>query len=300
MIENIEINRLKANEKNRLRIHSGKDLTQLKESIQKLGLLHPIIISEDYRLLAGYRRFTAMKELGYKIIPVTIKRNLTELDELDIEIEENWIRKNLTSYEMDIALAKRKEIYDKLHPEATKEGSYQKQLRNDKGLFVDNKSDLDNMSNSVEKNRNIRRNNKTNSKNSHKAKRFTKVTSELLNISERTVQRRVGVGNAIIKGKIDNNTVENYKEGKISHTEILKEIKKIRQKEKLRTSNGRRKKSIDSNRTEKENQQQKYCLDCRKAKASTCPCCGKMVIICDKGYIVLKEKNTIACKDYEV
>ena len=140
MIDNIEINRLKANEKNRVRIHSGKDLTQLKESIQKLGLLHPIIISQDYRLLAGYRRFSAMKELGYKIIPVIIKKNLTELDELDIEIEENWIRKNLTSYEMDIALAKRKEIYDKLHPEATKKGSYQKQVRNDKGLFVNNKS----------------------------------------------------------------------------------------------------------------------------------------------------------------
>jgi ParB family chromosome partitioning protein len=298
MIEEIEVYKIRVDSEKRIRKHSGKDITKLKKSIQKLGLLHPIIISEDNRLLAGYRRLSAMKELGYKTISAIIKTNLTELDELDIEIEENWRRRNLTPYEMDIALAKRKEIYDKLHPEATKEGSYQKQSRNGKGLFAHNESDLDNLSNSVSEN-GITKKDKSNRNISRKAERFTKVTAELLNVSERTVQRRVRVGTAIKEHKINKNIVQKYKEGEISHSTIQKIIKKAVKKETLRKAKKNGKNRISKNQKDKEKEKTEYCIDCRKAKASTCPCCGEMVIICDKGYLILKDNNSKACKEFE-
>jgi ParB family chromosome partitioning protein len=53
------------------------DLTSLKDSIKLLGLLHPVLVDEDYNLVAGGRRLQAHKELGLKDIEVTIfKPNL--------------------------------------------------------------------------------------------------------------------------------------------------------------------------------------------------------------------------------
>ncbi|MBD3340361.1 MAG: hypothetical protein GF353_14700 [Candidatus Lokiarchaeota archaeon] len=43
----------------------------------------------------------------------------------------------------------------------------------------------------------------------------------------------------------------------------------------------------------------KYCKNYRKANASTCPSCGDMVLICDKGFFVLKAADEVACDDYE-
>jgi len=46
------------------------DLSELKESIKTLGLINPITIDKTGRLLAGKRRFAAMKELGWDECPV--------------------------------------------------------------------------------------------------------------------------------------------------------------------------------------------------------------------------------------
>jgi N6-adenosine-specific RNA methylase IME4 len=52
-----------------------KDLGNVKalaQSISELGLLHPIVITSDNRLIAGERRIAAFKQLGLTHIPVTI------------------------------------------------------------------------------------------------------------------------------------------------------------------------------------------------------------------------------------
>ena len=50
------------------------DIAGLAESIEDLGLLHPITVDQDGRLLAGARRLAAYKRLGRTEIPVNIVR----------------------------------------------------------------------------------------------------------------------------------------------------------------------------------------------------------------------------------
>jgi ParB family transcriptional regulator, chromosome partitioning protein len=50
------------------------DIDSLAASIQDIGLLHPITIDEDGRLLAGARRLAACKQLGWNEIPVKVVR----------------------------------------------------------------------------------------------------------------------------------------------------------------------------------------------------------------------------------
>ena len=48
------------------------DLAGLAASIKELGLLHPVVVWSDRRLIAGERRLAACKLLGWKTVPVTV------------------------------------------------------------------------------------------------------------------------------------------------------------------------------------------------------------------------------------
>lgn len=48
------------------------DITGLAKSIQEHGLLQPVVLSENYQLIAGERHLQASKSLGWTEIPVTI------------------------------------------------------------------------------------------------------------------------------------------------------------------------------------------------------------------------------------
>jgi ParB/RepB/Spo0J family partition protein len=74
---------------NRFRRHLG-DLTALMDSIRALGLLHPILVNQAYRLIAGGRRLEACIRLGWKEIPATV----VSLDELRAEHDENVVRQD--------------------------------------------------------------------------------------------------------------------------------------------------------------------------------------------------------------
>ena len=50
------------------------DVDWLAASIEDIGLLNPITVSEDGLLLAGARRLTACKRLGWKTIPANVVR----------------------------------------------------------------------------------------------------------------------------------------------------------------------------------------------------------------------------------
>ncbi|WP_445436144.1 ParB N-terminal domain-containing protein [Candidatus Borreliella tachyglossi] len=84
--------------KKRIRQHLG-DTDSLKESIKKHGLIYPIIIDKNKNLVAGFRRYQVLKELGYKevevkVIPIENKKTL-----LEIELDENNVRKSFTRSE---------------------------------------------------------------------------------------------------------------------------------------------------------------------------------------------------------
>lgn len=83
--------------KERLRgVDSGK-VERLKESIQRIGLIHPITVSGGV-LVAGLHRLTAHRELGIEEIDCHIIDD-DELLQKEIEIDENLHRKELTVLE---------------------------------------------------------------------------------------------------------------------------------------------------------------------------------------------------------
>ncbi len=106
----IALDSIVVDESHRIRKDAG-DLTRLTASIQKVGLLNPIVVTDDYRLVAGFRRLTACRQLGWKEIEAHIvpyKNDLLLL--LDAEVEENLVRKDFTPEEIMAIEKRRQEI----------------------------------------------------------------------------------------------------------------------------------------------------------------------------------------------
>ncbi len=80
------------------------NLTNLKSSIEKYGLLNPIIITSKNELISGYRRLMAARELGWKDVEVKVMEPKKEIDFLEMEMHENIVRKDFTIEELDSAL----------------------------------------------------------------------------------------------------------------------------------------------------------------------------------------------------
>ena len=100
------------------------NIEQLANSIRDLGLLNPITLTTSYRLIAGYHRYLACQSLGWRDIPA----NIVTLDALHAElaeIDENLQRQELTVLERAEQLARRKNIYEEVHPQ-TKHGGDRK------------------------------------------------------------------------------------------------------------------------------------------------------------------------------
>ena len=101
-IEKIQIDKLKAATYNPRQI-STKQYKDLKESINKFGLVDPIIVNEYftenyYVVIGGHQRLKICKELGYKDIGCIIL-NLNKEQERELNIRLN---KNTGEFDMDI------------------------------------------------------------------------------------------------------------------------------------------------------------------------------------------------------
>jgi N6-adenosine-specific RNA methylase IME4 len=96
----------------RARKNAG-DITALERSIQELGLLHPVVVTPDFALIAGYRRILAAKELGWTNIDVRVVESLTDAaSELKAERDENTCRKDFCPSEA-VALGERLEALER-------------------------------------------------------------------------------------------------------------------------------------------------------------------------------------------
>ena len=85
--------------KKRVRKDLGS-LADLIDSLRTYGLLNPITLNSKYELIAGERRLTAAKDIGWTNINANIVDNLTEIEQLEMEIEENNQRKEFTEEEL--------------------------------------------------------------------------------------------------------------------------------------------------------------------------------------------------------
>jgi len=96
--------------RDRIRMDEG-DIDALAQSIDQIGLIQPVVISEDYELLSGYRRLHACKTLGWEAIEVKIVTvGEDELKRLDWEYHENMGRKDLTGEEKQSYAKKRESL----------------------------------------------------------------------------------------------------------------------------------------------------------------------------------------------
>lgn len=85
--------------KKRVRKDLG-NLEDLKDSLRTYGLLNPITLNSKYELIAGERRLQAATQLGWTSIQANIIDNISEVDQLEMEIEENNQRKEFTDDEL--------------------------------------------------------------------------------------------------------------------------------------------------------------------------------------------------------
>ena len=119
---NIPIHEIKINPGRREAL--PEDVNELAKSISEVGLLNPITIDRDHTLIAGLHRLEAAKQLGWTEIACTVS-SLEGLQAELAEIDENFIRSDLSAVEYGDLLLRRKEIYESLHPE-TKNGGDKK------------------------------------------------------------------------------------------------------------------------------------------------------------------------------
>lgn len=80
--------------------HDLGELRPLMESMRRHGLMNPIVVNGRYELIAGHRRLESARRLGWKRISCHIADNVDAINQLEMEIEENTQRKNLSSDEL--------------------------------------------------------------------------------------------------------------------------------------------------------------------------------------------------------
>lgn len=274
MIEKtVDLNEIKVPTK-RLRssVEKTSEMERLKDSIKKLGLFHPILVDEDYNLIAGFRRLTAFKELKLEVpqkfdkIPVRIMPKVDRAKRLEAEIHENWVRKQFKGYELDVGLAELKKIHQELNPDS-KRGATLKRGKDDPNIKKATPS----------------RSAETAKREKVKTPRFAQSMAKELGVKESTVEKRVRVGKAINDGVFDKENVEEYKKGLKTHTQMLKTYEKKRKEEKKEKEKAKLP-EIAKIVLDKLPWEDKVCADCRFYNGKEkCPHCHEVIATCDQG-----------------
>ena len=72
------------------------DIEELAKDISEHGLICPLAVTQDLRLIAGERRLRAIRSLGWDVVEVNVMNVEDEVDVLEREISENEARKDFT------------------------------------------------------------------------------------------------------------------------------------------------------------------------------------------------------------
>ena len=97
VVTEIPLNRIKVS--TRLRATDQDKVTDIAESVEGIGLLHPITVSQHdewFHLLSGMHRLESFRQLGRETIPANIKESDPLIEEL-IEVEENLVSSRLSA-----------------------------------------------------------------------------------------------------------------------------------------------------------------------------------------------------------
>ena len=152
------------------RVVDKAKVAALAESIKETGLLNAIGVTGDYHLVHGAHRLAACKKLGFTKIPATITAYESELKAELAQLDENLVRNTLSKLDENLAMARRKAIYEELHPQ-TKVGKSQASGCNQSKLNRKKSHVSDKMSPT-----------------------FTEDTARKTHQSKRSVERKVAIG----------------------------------------------------------------------------------------------------------
>lgn len=98
-IRNYPVSELKPADYNP-RIISPESFSILKDSIQRFGMVKPIILNGTGILTAGHQRIKACKSIGYKEVPAILLKNISLHDEIKFNLFHNSIETNKSKVEV--------------------------------------------------------------------------------------------------------------------------------------------------------------------------------------------------------
>lgn len=76
---------------NNARVHGDIQITELKKSIERFGVVRPIVIDENNMILCGHGLYKALKEMGRTQVDVIIKKGLSETEKKKLLLADNKI-----------------------------------------------------------------------------------------------------------------------------------------------------------------------------------------------------------------
>ncbi|MGH8996030.1 MAG: ParB/RepB/Spo0J family partition protein [Acidimicrobiales bacterium] len=103
----VVLDRIRTGERDRIELG---DIVELAASIDSVGLLHPVVVTADFELVAGERRLAAVRSLGWTEVPVTVVDLASAADVLRAEMDENTCRRSLSAYEASRARERRARV----------------------------------------------------------------------------------------------------------------------------------------------------------------------------------------------
>ncbi len=107
--------------------HIEEDIDDLAASIEKIGLLEPVVVYQrpdlTYELLTGQRRFLAVQKLGWAKIPaVVLDKPKHDAEAKAISLTENFVRKPLVTQDLVEACTQLYKFYGSLKAVAEETG----------------------------------------------------------------------------------------------------------------------------------------------------------------------------------
>lgn len=136
MSKTVKVDEIEVGERAR---HDLGDLTDLMASIKELGLLQPIVVTADNKLIAGGRRLESCRRLGLGAVQVVVAEHIHDaVDLLKAERDENTCRKPMTASEL-VALGRQIERLER--PEAARRQGTRTDLGRELSVRPNEKSD---------------------------------------------------------------------------------------------------------------------------------------------------------------
>ncbi|MBN2414967.1 ParB/RepB/Spo0J family partition protein [bacterium] len=113
-LDEVEVKSIRENPLQPRQEFARAQLDELKRSIEQNGMIQPLTVRKsgsDYELIAGERRLRAVRELGYRTVPVYVMDVTSDDRMLELALVENIQRENLNPIELAKAYSQLQKEY---------------------------------------------------------------------------------------------------------------------------------------------------------------------------------------------